>query len=520
MFHKFCCSLLNFWVCHPALFYGIAFTFGVFCHLTPSFWIIIPCLSLWFPFLFIALYPRHREIVKHLILSLITFITAWIYTAAHYEFPSLPSEGIVGNAHVKIKNISLQTSFFGQRWIYRCEIDQFFPDTASHSIASSLPCIITLPAGDKAKHPRPLANQEYWVAGKLVQTEKGSYILKVSSKTFWHAIADSWSWAEQRYLWKQKVSKWIELQFSHSLSGSFLAGLATGEFDDQWMRQQFARFGLQHLLAISGFHFAIIAGFLSFALRLFLSTRIRTVGLLLCLGIYCFFLGPQASILRAWIMCSLTLWGYILEKQTIALNSLGLALLATLGYNPLLCQELGFQLSFTTTAAILLFYSPAQAWLYDLFPRRNLSTVLQMNVWNQHAYCVLAFLRQGLALTLAVNAFALPLTLYCFHQFPWMSLLYNLFFPLLASFSLCFLLLGGMLSFVPFLADAIHYLNSHYTFYVLQLTYQVPAEMDNYLKVESLQPFWLIFYLCTISLGGIIWRERSAASEQNQISFI
>jgi competence protein ComEC len=508
---------IHFWLCHPALLYGIAFLLGLFCHFESSFWLIIPCLSLWLPFLIAAFLLEHRDILKPLALSFLTFCTAWGTATIHYSFPPIPDQGISGKAYVRINTIDLQHSLFGERWLYHCELRQFFPENSSHSIVSSLPCLMSLPAKQMQTQSRPLANRDYWVTGKLIQTDKGSFLLKISSKTPWTTVQNSWNWAEQRYQWKRRVGKWIESQFSYPLSGSFLAGLATGEFDDYWMRQQFTRFGLQHLLAISGFHFAIIAGFLSFLLRLFFSQRIRIVSLLIFLGMYCFFLGPQASILRAWIMCSLTLIGSLIDKQTTALNSLGFALLAILGYNPLLCQELGFQLSFATTAAILLFYQPAQAWLYELFPKRRLSDVMQMNQWNQHGYCVLAFFRQGLALSLAVNVFALPLTLYYFHQFPWISLLYNLFFPFLATGSLCLLLLGGLLVFIPFLAEILHHLNDVYTFFLLQFTYQVPSEMDAYLTSESFHPFWLVLYFCFATLGGIIWKEKQTTHSEHEI---
>lgn len=513
--------LLYFWQCHPALLYGIAFMLGVFSYFSASAYLIIPCLFLWSPFLFHAFHSSNREALKPFMLSLITFLTAWIYTLSFYAFPTVPSEGLMGMAHVKINSISLQPSPFGKNWLYRCEIEQFFPENVSQSIVSSLPCTILFPAKEMSKMP-PTANQDYWVSGKLKQNRNQTYVLKVSTKAYWTPIDGSSSWAGARYAWKKKVSRWIDSQFSQQSTASFLAGLVTGEFDDYWMRQQFARFGLQHLLAISGFHFAIIAAFLSLTLRLFLPMRMRTIGLLICLGGYCFFLGPQPSILRAWIMCSLALLGGLLEKQTTALNSLGLALMIVLGYNPHLCQELGFQLSFAITAAILLFYLPAQTLCDHLLPKRNLSLALQMNCWDQHAYCVLAFFRQGLALTLAVNAFALPFTLYYFQQFPWMSLLYNLFFPFLASASICLLLLGGMLSFIPFVGAGIHSINDNYTYYLLQLTYQAPIEMDHYLRIASIHPFWLVLYLCTLSFGGIVWKEKikSQHTQDKGFSFI
>lgn len=509
---------IRFWIYHPALLHGVSFLLGCDCFFQGSLLLIIPILSLWFPFFIAAYHPDHRGILKHWFLSLLTFFTAWGVASVQYSFPEIDSQGITGKAYVKINHLSLQHSLFGERWLYRCQLLQFYPDQQlTHSMASSIPCLISLPAGTMQKQPRPLADQDYGVMGKLFQTEQGTYRLKIASKTPWTAIPDSWSWAEQRYRWKRKINDWIESQFSSPLSASFLAGLVTGEFDDYWMRQQFARFGLQHLLAISGFHFAIIAGFLSFILRLCFPQNIRIITLLLCLAIYCFFLGPQASILRAWIMCSLTLIGGLIDKQTTALNSLGLALLVILGYNPLLSQELGFQLSFATTAAILLFYQPAQAWLDHLFPKRGLSEVIQMNAWNQHGYCILAFLRQGLALTVAVNLFAFPFTLYYFHQFPWMSLLYNLFFPLLASGSLCLLLLGGLLFFIPFIANNIHRLNDVYTDFLLQLTYQVPTEIDTYFMLESFEPLLLVLYVCLTVWGGIVWKERYSRDASEEI---
>lgn len=504
--------MTQFWHSHPALLYGLSLLLGIFFYFEPFPLVAIPLLALWIPFLMAS---SNRYYLIPLILSLLTFFAGWSYSKSFHSFPLLPEGGVQGQAAIKIKNIGLQHSFFGERWIYRCEIVQFIPENSSVSIASSLPCLISFPSSEF--HPRPLAYQDYWLTAKLVSTSEKSYLLKVSQKAHWLPIEGTWSLAEKRYQWKRVASHWIETHFSHPLSASFLSGLVTGEFDDPWMRHQFSRFGLQHLLAISGFHFAIIAAFLSFILTLLFSQKYRIILLLLFLGAYCLFLGPQPSILRAWMMCSLTLAGGLVDKQTTALNSLGLALLFILGYDPLLCKELGFQLSFATTAAILLFYQPASRWLYELLPKRTLGEVSKMNLWHQHGYCILAFFRQSLALSLAVNIFALPMTLFYFNQFPLMSLLYNLFYPFLASASICLLLLGTLFSFIPFLADLIHHLNDGYTYFLLQLTYQVPPQSDTFLTVDSFPSLWLILYLCVTSVIGIIWKEKQT---EEKFSFI
>lgn len=504
---------LKFWNHHPALFFGISFLLGLYFGFHASLLIAIPCLSLWFPLIFHSLKGDRRPL-KLLALSLLIGMTAWIYVAALYTFPSLPYEGMKGHGLVKIKSLSHQRGIFGGQWLYRTELAEFFPFNETASIARSLPCLIILTEAQVNKHPRPLANQDYWIEGRLMQTGNHSYVLKVSAKTVWIPVQGTWSAAESRYAMKRGVTQWIQQAMQNPRSGSFIAGLATGEFDDHWMREQFARFGLQHLLAISGFHFAITAGFLSFLLALLLKPRMKIVVLLICLGAFCLFVGPQASVLRAWLMCSLAFSGLLLEKEATALNSLGIALLVILGYDPLLCLSLGFQLSFAITGAILLFFQPTQAWMSELLPKRRLTEVIVMNAANQHGYCLLACLRGALALTVAVNLFALPLTLFYFNQFPWMSLLYNLFFPLMASASMCLLLLGALLSFVPWLGNGIHTLNSVYTDFLLRLTYQVPGEVDGYLQVEGLDALWLVIYMTVASLAGIWWKETTEEGEE------
>ena len=452
------------------------------------------------------------------ILSLLTFTAAWSYTNSLYQFPLLPEEGIQGKAHVSILSISRQQSFFGDRWIFRCRLEKFIPIDASNASSFKIPCLIAFPSSEA--HPRPQAVQDYWVEGRLIQKKQGSYFLKVSSKSAWQPIEKTSSWAESRYDWKQRANQWIESHYAHALSGSFLAGLVTGEFDDAWMRLQFARFGLQHLLAISGFHFAIVAAFLGFALRLIPYPKIRISVLLICLGGYCFFLGAQASILRAWIMCSLTATAALLDKQTVALNSLGIALLALLVYNPLFINELGFQLSFAATTAILLFYQPASRWLSHILPKRSLTQVLALGSLNRHGVLILAFLRESLALALAVNFLALPLTLFAFHQFPWMSLLYNLFFPLMTSAAICLFLLGTLLFFFPPLATLVHSMNDTYTYFLLQMTYQIPGKIDHVFEMEPFGTAWIIVYLTFAILGGILWKCSLNQNEQEAFSYL
>jgi competence protein ComEC len=485
-------SFQKFWLLHPALFYGLSSLIGIWSILQPSWLVLLALLFLWIPLTF-----NHY---KKLLLSAILMIFIILYGSIHYQIPDLPTEGIMGQAHVQIDHLSLKDTYFGKQWQYQCHLVKFIPVNESNSIARHLPCQIHL--SPKSIFYRPPANQAYLIKGVLKKIHEGQYILKIHKQDSWLPVQDSWSLAEWRFQYKTTLSYWIKQHFPDRKTGTFLAGLITGDFDDHLMQDQFGRFGLLHIMAISGFHFSILAAFLGCIFRLIFSTKKNALFLIAILTAYTIFLGPQASILRAWIMIAVTLLGQCLEKQGQALNSLGLALMIILGIDPWLSQTIGFQFSFLTTAAILLGYTSVDLSLTQLLPKRPLSQMIEMNRWNQHGYCLLVFFRQGIALSLSVNAFALPLTLYYYHQFPWMGLIYNLFFPVLVSFAMGLLLLGFLFPF-----SLIHSVNHTYTQWILSLTYDMPKAVDTYYQIEHLPGWVLIPYFCLLFTSLIVLKQ-------------
>lgn len=500
---KFIHSLIKFWSEHPALFHGIAFLLGINGALNHPFFILLPALCLWLPFLITIAVEDHFENFKPLILNCLVLFTAWFYGISSYQFPDVPAEGLEGTAYIHIQSLVLHKSYFGENWSYQCQLYAFFPTQApNRSIARHIKCFIVLPQKKGLK--RPLADKDYLVKGTFMRTSGGHYMLKVQKTDPWRPVQGSWNLVEKRYQAKKWMKNFIHKHIKHRTSAIFLAGLATGEFEDRMMQEDFTRFGLQHIMAISGFHFAIIAGLLSFFLRFIMPRKLGAIGVIFLLSTYFVFLGCSPSILRSWVMISLVMIGYLIEKTSKALNTLGVALLVVLGIDPLLSQTLGFQFSFLATAAILLLHAPLDHYLTHLIPKRPLSQMVEMDGWNQHGYYLLFLFRQGIALAWAVNLFSLPLTLYYFHKFPWMSLLYNLFFPLLVSFSL-FLLLSGLLAHLIWspLGVFIHAFNSIYTKWILSLTAHIPPSLDRYYEVETFPTWLILFYLCLASLFSI-----------------
>jgi len=142
-----------------------------------------------------------------------------------------------------------------------------------------------------------------------------------------------------------------------------------------------------------------------------------------------------------------------------------------------------------------------------------LSQVVDFGVWEQHAYCILSFLRQALALTIAVNITALPLTLFYFHKFPVMGLVYNLFFPFLVSLSMMLLILACISTPVPWISQGLHHLNEYYTQFVLGFTFNLPSSFDKIWYVAALPAEFLLSYLGIVFLLGIALKETSDNKE-------
>jgi len=159
------------------------------------------------------------------------------------------------------------------------------------------------------------------------------------------------------------------------------------------------------------------------------------------MGSYFFYMGGAPSISRAWIATLLYLIGMAFNLKAHPLNTLGVALGAALLIDPLIAMHIGFQLSFSATLGILLFYFPFEKQLERLLPKRPYKELRQMTFLSQCGYLLCYYLRKVLALQGAALIFTLPLLLFHFGSYPLVSIIYNLFYPLLFSCLLALFLL-------------------------------------------------------------------------------
>ncbi|MCH9703441.1 MAG: ComEC/Rec2 family competence protein, partial [Chlamydiae bacterium] len=285
---------------------------------------------------------------------------------------------------------------------------------------------------------------------------------------------------------KKSVRSYIHRRVENKGASSFLSALFTGDLEERLMRQEFCRLGLAHLLAISGFHFAIFVLFCRLLLS-FLPLKPRIFALLLLVTTYFIFLGNSASVQRAFFFSIIALLSQLLERDGNALNTLGGALLIAVVTDPFSLKSLSLQLSFLATLGILLFYRPYREKLLEVVKLSPMKQLL--------AICRTLFLR-ACSLNLAVHLMIVPLLLYHFHTFSVHTLLYNLLFPFFVSISLLLLMAGFLL---PFL----HPLNSLYTSALLFAIENPPLLLPS-IYFENFSIWAVVIPLLLLFVWGIV----------------
>ena len=163
------------------------------------------------------------------------------------------------------------------------------------------------------------------------------------------------------------VRKVIKGTIDQNLSGGpagLLKGILLGDKRavPAELRETFTRCGVNHVLAVSGLHVGLIAGVVFFGLRLCgLGRGITAWMTVFLLVVYALVTGMPPSVIRATIMAGLVVLGGLGEWETDGWNALGVAGLVGLIARPADILDVGFQLSFSATGGILLFYRPILA---------------------------------------------------------------------------------------------------------------------------------------------------------------
>jgi competence protein ComEC len=208
------------------------------------------------------------------------------------------------------------------------------------------------------------------------------------------------------------VKRWAVAVISRRLperSAALLAGLLLGERSalPRESDEAFRRAGVYHILAVSGFNVALLAGAVFGGLAASgVPRRGAAAAAAGALVGFALVVGAQPSVLRATVMGLLLLAALLLDRESQLPNALALAGLALLLWRPDDLREPGFQLSFAATAGIV----HLTPWI---------TAVLEGRGWP-------AWLAAAVAVSLGAQAAVTPLMLTHFNQLSLIGVAANL----------------------------------------------------------------------------------------------
>ena len=214
--------------------------------------------------------------------------------------------------------------------------------------------------------------------------------------------------------------------------GSILNGFFLGlkkEIPEK-LANSFNNLGISHLLAVSGLHVGFIV-LLFYQLFVLFSVpkKIRIILILFLMIGYCYIIGFSASIVRASLMTGFYLIAPLFNRKHNALNSVAIAGLVILLWNPMTFFNVGFQFSFSAVLGIILIYSRIKS---------------KINFCSENK--LIEYFYNLILVSFCAALATAPLSIYYFGVFSFLAIFINIIF-----IPLTFLVLSATMITLPFL---------------------------------------------------------------------
>jgi competence protein ComEC len=255
------------------------------------------------------------------------------------------------------------------------------------------------------------------------------------------SVSNSWKIAEDQssrlkgWIWDLRASA---LQMIYRLfpdpEAALLAGIllgVEGGIPDELV-EDFRATGTAHIIAISGFNMAIVAGLFILMFRGLFGPRWGALAAVVGVGIYTILVGASAGVVRAAIMACLGLFAAQVGRRQDGVNSLAIVAALMALVTPYILWDVSFQLSFLATLGLVLFATPMTE-SYTGFASRYLPEAwVRWSIGPVGAYFLC---------TIAAQVMVLPLMIYLFHDFSLISVIAN---PLVLPAQAPLMIMGGL----------------------------------------------------------------------------
>ncbi len=239
--------------------------------------------------------------------------------------------------------------------------------------------------------------------------------------------------------------------------GSIASALITGKRDAISTPVNDAMYisSLAHVLSISGYHMAVVAGVVFFIIRAGLAVfppianrypikKWAAFGALIAAAFYLLLSGSEVATQRSFIMTGVVLLGVIVDRPALTLRTIAVAALAVLFLHPEAVVHPSFQMSFAATLALIAGYQHGLPWFSNV-PDSSIGARIALWGGREIAGLIFASLLAGLATT--------PYAAYHFHRLAPYGVIANLLaMPIVSAW----VMPAGMLAVVaiPFGFDA------------------------------------------------------------------
>ncbi len=267
-----------------------------------------------------------------------------------------------------------------------------------------------------------------------------------------------------------------------------LAGILLGldEGLSPQLQEAFQRTGTTHIIAISGFNMAILAGLFSGVTARLLGRKWGALAAILGISAYTILVGAEAAVVRAAIMGTLGVFGGMFGRRQNGLNSLGLAALAMMLQNPNIPWDVGFQLSAAATLGLVLYAQPLEERFVALLARRLPEEQVQRWVGPVSEFFLFTIIAQWLTL---------PVMAYHFEGVAWLAIFIN---PLILPAQSLVMILGGLAMLagmiLPGLGQALAVIALPFVSYTIRVVSWLGTLPVGEWQAPAFHPLWLVLY--------------------------
>ena len=291
-----------------------------------------------------------------------------------------------------------------------------------------------------------------------------------------------------------------------------LAGILLGR--DQGLspglQEAFRRTGTTHIIAISGFNVAILAGLFSGVFTRLLGRKWGTLIAIAGIIGYTIFVGGQASVTRAAIMGTLGVLGGMFGRRQNGINSLGLAVLVMAIANPHLPWDIGFQLSAAATLGLVLYAQPLEERFIQLATRK---------MPEERAQKLVGPVSQFVLFTLAAQVTTLPIMIYQFGGVSWITLVAN---PLVLPPQALLRVLGGMTVIaglvLPGLGRVLMIISLPFVRYTIRMVTWMARLPGSHLILPDFHPLWLVVFYGLLFLFTLFPKQKQQSVLKKAVS--